>query len=149
MILLVEDDPDDEALMVRALEQGTVGPFIVARDGAEALAYLLTPGAEARPVPELVLLDMNLPRVKGLDVLRQIRASPRTRHVPVVILTSSGHADDVTRSYELGANSFVGKPADPGRFTEAIREIARYWLRLNRVAVARRCEDCEVSHADP
>jgi two-component system response regulator len=132
MILLVEDDPHDEALMVHALRQGTLGPFIVAHDGAEALAYLLPTGQEAPPVPDLVLLDMNLPVVKGIDVLRQIRASPRTRHVPVVVLTSSGHDEDVARCYELGANSFVGKPADPGRFSEAVREIARYWLRLNR-----------------
>ena len=133
MILVVEDSPDDEALMVRALKEASLGPVAVTRDGAEALDYLRAAGDETRPVPDVVLLDMNLPLVKGLDVLRQIRAAPRTRHVPVVILTSSARAGDVTRGYELGANSFVGKPRDPLRFAEAVRAIARYWLELNRV----------------
>jgi two-component system response regulator len=136
MILLVEDSPDDEALMVRALNQGMIGPFAVTRDGAEALDYLHV------TVPDLILLDMNLPRINGLEVLRQIRASPRTRHVPVVILTSSAHAEDIARSYELGANSLVGKPRDPLRFADAIREIASYWLRLNRAVSQPASEAC-------
>jgi two-component system response regulator len=132
VILVVEDSPDDEALMVRALAESSIGPVAVIRDGAEALAYLLATGDAARPMPDVVLLDINLPRVKGLDVLRQMRASPRTRHVPVVILTSSEKANEVARSYELGANSFVGKPRDPSQFVDAIRTIARYWIGLNR-----------------
>jgi len=134
MILLVEDSPDDEALIIRALEQSLAGPVTIARDGAEALDYLLPADGPERPVPDVVLLDLHLPRVKGLDVLRRIRAAPRTRHVPVVILTSSLEAEDVARSYELGANSFVGKPPDPESFVDAIREIARYWLQINRAA---------------
>jgi two-component system response regulator len=132
VILVVEDSPDDEALMVRALAESSIGPVAVIRDGAEALAYLLASGEAARPVPDVVLLDINLPRVKGLEVLRQLRASPRTRHVPVVILTSSEKSNEVARSYELGANSFVGKPRDPTQFVDAIRTIARYWIGLNR-----------------
>jgi two-component system response regulator len=132
MILLVEDSPDDEALMVRALCQGRE-PLAVTRDGAEALDYLRT----SDEAPQLVLLDVNLPGIKGFEVLRQIRASPRTRHVPVVILTSSAHGEDVARGYELGANSFVAKPRDPGLFADAVREIARYWLGLNRVPARR------------
>jgi CheY-like chemotaxis protein len=131
MILVVEDSPDDEALMVRALTQGQAGPLTVTRDGAEALAYLAT-GDPALPTPDVVLLDLHLPKVRGLEVLRQIRASPRTRHVPVVVLTSSGSDTDIERSYELGANSFVGKPSDPTCFADAVRAIARYWLLLNR-----------------
>jgi two-component system response regulator len=134
VILLVEDSPDDEALMVHALRDSGVGPVAVTRDGAEALAYLLATDDQAQPVPDVVLLDMNLPRVKGLDVLRQIRAFPRTRHVPVVIVSSSAKPGDVEHSYELGANSFVGKPHDPSQFADAIRRIARYWIELNRVA---------------
>jgi CheY-like chemotaxis protein len=131
MILLVEDSPDDEALMVRALSQGMVGPFAVTRDGAEALAFLRAGG---EPLPDLVLLDMNLPRVKGLQVLREIRESPRTRHIPVVLMTSSAHTDEIARGYELGANSFVGKPRDPLEFASAIVAVARYWLLINRAA---------------
>jgi two-component system response regulator len=128
MILLVEDSPDDEALMVRALSQDCMGPLAITRDGTEALAWLRT------ALPDLVLLDLNLPGLKGFEVLRQIRASPRTRHLPVVILTSSAHDGDVARSYELGANSFVRKPKDPRSFADTVREIARYWLGLNRGA---------------
>jgi two-component system response regulator len=133
VILLVEDSPDDEALIVHALENSRLGPVTVMHDGAEALDYLRAVD-ERRPMPDVVLLDMNLPRVKGLDVLRQIRAAPKTRHLPVVILTSSAKDADVTRSYELGANSFVGKPSDPGRFADAVRAVAAYWLTLNRAA---------------
>jgi two-component system, response regulator len=134
MILVVEDSPDDEALMMRALGQGRAGPVTVARDGAEALEYLLPVDEVERPVPDVVLLDLHLPRVKGFEVLRRIRAEARTRHVPVVILTSSFEQEDVARGYELGANSFVGKPVDPESFVDAIQKIARYWLELNRAA---------------
>jgi two-component system response regulator len=133
VILVVEDSPDDEALIVHALEDSRLGPVTVTHDGAEALEYLRAVD-QARPLPDVVLLDMNLPRVKGLDVLREIRAAPKTRHVPVVILTSSAKDDDIARSYELGANSFVGKPPDPRRFADAVCAVARYWLRLSRAA---------------
>ena len=133
MILLVEDSPDDEALMVRALEQSSSAGVTVMRDGADAVAWLLSVGGP--PFPELVLLDMNLPRVKGIDVLRRIRTLPHLRHVPVVMLTSSAHADEVARSYESGANSCVSKPSDPDRLAQAIRGIARYWLELNSPVV--------------
>jgi CheY-like chemotaxis protein len=132
MILLVEDSPDDEALIVRALEKSLAGPVTVLHDGAQALDYLFPKGGDEAPAPDVVLLDLDLPIVKGLDVLRRIRAAPRTRHLPVVILTSSMEERDVAESYELGANSFVAKPVDPARFTDAIREIARYWLEINR-----------------
>jgi CheY-like chemotaxis protein len=131
VILVVEDSPEDEALILQALVAGSLGPVMVLRDGGSALEYLL--GA-AGPVPDVVLLDMNLPGMKGPEVLRQIRASPQVRHVPVVIFTSSARVGEVERSYELGANSFVVKPRDPSRFGEAIRAIARYWMELNRAA---------------
>jgi two-component system response regulator len=128
VILVVEDSPEDEALIRRALAECAV---VVLRDGKAALEYLL--GGDG-PLPDVVLLDMNLPGVKGPEVVRQIRASPRARHVPVVMLTSSAKKGDVARIYELGANSFVVKPRDAGRFTETIRALARYWVELNRVA---------------
>jgi two-component system response regulator len=128
VILVVEDSPEDEALIRRALDE--CGEVIVVRDGKAALEVLL---AGDRPLPEVVLLDMNLPGIKGPEVLKKMRASPRARHVPVVILTSSAKTTDVARTYELGANSFVIKPRDAGRFTETIRALARYWIELNRV----------------
>jgi two-component system response regulator len=134
MILVVEDSSEDEALMNRAFEGSNVGPVTFRRDGADALAYLLGNGGAPGPLPDLVLLDMNLPRIKGLEVLRRIRAAERTRLVPVVVFTSSAKTDDVARSYELGANSFIGKPRDPDRFADAIRSIARYWIELNQMA---------------
>lgn len=135
-ILLVEDNPDDELLTLRALKKNNIGNrIVVARDGAEALAYLFATGAhEGRDVfdlPAVVLLDLNLPKVGGLEVLRQIRADERTRRVPVVVLTTSKEEQDVLASYELFANSYVRKPVDFDQFIEAARHLGLYWLLLN------------------
>lgn len=135
-ILLVEDNPDDEALTLRALKKNRIlNEVIVAHDGAEALDYLFGTGAyEGRDVtalPAVVLLDLKLPKVDGLEVLRQLRADQTTRLLPVVILTSSKEERDVTSGYALGANSYIRKPVDFGKFTEAIRQVGLYWLVLN------------------
>ena len=128
-ILLVEDNPDDEALTLRAFRQHNLSNKIqVARDGAEALAYLF---AERAAVPQLVLLDLKLPKVDGLEVLRRIREDPRTTLVPVVILTSSKEESDLVRGYQLRANSYIHKPVDFSRFVDAAQEIGLYWLVLN------------------
>ncbi len=128
IILLVEDDPDDEALTRRALEKNKVrNELIVAHDGQEALDYL----RDAPRLPELVLLDLKLPKIDGLEVLRRLRADERTRLLPVVVLTSSNEERDVATSYALGANSYVRKPVDFKEFTEAARQLGLYWLLLN------------------
>jgi len=136
VILLVEDNADDEALTLRALKKNNIkNDVVVAHDGVEALDYLHGAGASAgRPphaMPQLVLLDLKLPRVDGLEVLRRLRADPRTRLLPVVILTSSKEERDLVSSYSLGANSYVRKPVDFAEFTEAIRQLGLYWLILN------------------
>jgi two-component system response regulator len=138
-ILLVEDDPDDEELTRLAMREADVGNELrVVRDGAEALDFLFCEGAhEGRPggdLPQVVLLDLNLPKVPGLSVLKRIREDPRTALLPVVVLTSSQAEDDVLRSYRHGANSFVRKPVDFDEFRVAAREIGVYWLLLNRLA---------------
>ena len=133
-ILLVEDNPDDEALTRRALAKNNIqNEILVARDGAEALDCLFGTGAHAgRPIaPEIVLLDLKLPKVDGLEVLRRIRAEPRTRLLPVVILTSSREEKDIISGYGLGANSYIRKPVDFGQFVEAVRQLGLYWLVLN------------------
>ena len=135
-ILLVEDNPDDEALTIRALHKNNiVNEVVVARDGVEALDFLFAARAEAeqkpRQLPQLVLLDLKLPRVDGLEVLRRIRSDPRTRLLPVVVLTSSREERDLVESYSLGANSYVRKPVDFVEFTEAVRQLGLYWLLLN------------------
>jgi len=128
IILLVEDDADDEALTRRALEKNKVkNELVVARDGQEALDYLRA----APRLPELVLLDLKLPKIDGLEVLRRLRADERTRLLPVVVLTSSNEERDVATSYALGANSYVRKPVDFKEFTEAARQLGLYWLLLN------------------
>lgn len=138
MILLVEDNPDDVELTLRAFEKSRiVNEIVVARDGAEALEYLFATGPSARrdgSMPEVVLLDLNLPKVDGLEVLKRLRADDRTRRLPVVVLTSSNEEQDVVRSYDLGANSFVRKPVDFGHFIEAARQLGLYWLVLNEPA---------------
>jgi len=136
VILLVEDNADDEALTLRALKKNNIrNDVVVAHDGVEALDFLLGTGAsaghQAHSLPQLVLLDLKLPRVDGLEVLRRLRADPRTRLLPVVILTSSKEERDLVNSYSLGANSYVRKPVDFGEFTEAIRQLGLYWLILN------------------
>ena len=135
-ILLVEDNPDDVELTLRALTKNNIlNDVIVVRDGAEAIEYLFARGAYAdrnpNNVPTLILLDLKLPKVDGLEVLRQVRAAEHTRLVPVVILTSSLEEQDRLRSYSLGANSYVQKPVDFNRFTEAARQLGLYWLVLN------------------
>ena len=134
-ILLVEDNPHDEELTLRALKKSNVvNPVVVAHDGAEALDYLLARGKHAEsppPLPQVVLLDLKLPKVDGLEVLRALRASARTRVLPVVVLTSSKEQQDLIASYELGANSYVRKPVDFAQFLEAARQLGLYWLVLN------------------
>jgi len=136
VILLVEDNPDDIELTRRAFEEARLGNVvIVAHDGAEALDLLFGTGPHAgaaRPLPEVVLLDLKLPKIDGLEVLRRIRADERTRHLPVVVLTSSSEQQDLISSYDLGANSFVQKPVSFVEFLEAARQLGLYWLVLNR-----------------
>jgi two-component system, response regulator len=137
MILLVEDSADDEELTTRALRQAKIAnEIVVARDGAEALDFLFGEGAYAgRDVsraPAVVLLDLKLPKLSGLDVLNLLRADPRTRLVPVVILTSSSEEEDMLKSYQLGANSYVRKPVDFGQFAQAVSQLGIYWLLLNQ-----------------
>lgn len=136
IILLVEDNPRDEELTIRALKKSNVlNPIVVARDGAEALDYLHARGAhaerDASSLPQLVLLDLKLPKLDGLEVLRELRGDPRTALLPVVVLTSSVEEQDLLRSYSLGANSYVRKPVDFVQFIEAVRQLGLYWLVLN------------------
>ncbi len=136
-ILLVEDNPEDVFLTERALKKANiVDKMIVARDGVEALDYLFqrnTPAdGDKGSLPDLVLLDLKLPRVNGLETLKQIRANPDTALVPVVMLTSSTEETDLAQAYQLGANSYVRKPVDFNQFVETIRNLGVYWLGLNR-----------------
>jgi len=142
-LLLVEDNPDDEALTLRALHKYNIAnDIVVARDGQEALDYLLGTGEyEDRDIgeqPQVILLDLKLPKVDGLQVLERLRAEPHTRHIPVVILTSSNEDRDLIRSYDLGANSYVRKPVDFEEFLEAARQLGLYWMVLNEVPYGRR-----------
>ena len=136
-ILLVEDNSDDVELTLEVFEELNLGnKIIVVRDGAKALDYLFGEGvyADTRPVlPQVMLLDLKLPKVDGLEVLRRVRASERTRRLPVVILTSSKEETDLTRSYDLGANSYIRKPVDFEQFTLAVRQLGMYWLLLNEL----------------
>lgn len=145
MILLVEDNPDDEALTLRAFKKNNIGnEVVVVRDGVEALDYFFGTGAfEGRDTsvqPELTLLDLKLPRINGLEVLRRIRASPITRAIPVVILTSSKEEQDLVDSYDIGVNSYIRKPVDFVQFIEAIRQLGLYWLVLNETPPRRSIE---------
>jgi two-component system response regulator len=138
-ILLVEDNPDDVALTLRALKKNNIAnEVVVARDGEEALEYLTATGKYAgRPaadLPQIVLLDLKLPKAGGLEVLRAMRADPHTRLLPVVVLTSSSEEGDVIASYDLGANSYIRKPVDFNQFQEAVRQLGLYWLVLNQTA---------------
>lgn len=136
IILLVEDNPDDEALALRALQRSNVhNRVVVARDGAEALNYLFATGAyagrDSSEMPVVVLLDLKLPKIDGLEVLRRLRADHRTRLLPVVILTSSKEEQDLVNGYRLGANSYVRKPVEFGQFGEAVAQLGLYWLLVN------------------
>jgi two-component system response regulator len=136
VILLVEDNPDDEALTLRALKRNNIlNQVVVARDGVEALDYLFGTGTHAgrdtRIQPQIILLDLKLPRIDGLEVLRRLRADPRTALQPVAILTTSNEESDIVSSYQLGANSFIRKPVDFSQFMEAVRQLGMYWLVLN------------------
>jgi two-component system response regulator len=137
-ILLVEDNPDDVELTLRALKRNNISnEIIVARDGVEALARLFgtsqVSAFDAPELPQVVLLDLKLPRLDGLEVLRRIRTDERTRFLPVVILTSSLEEQDLIKGYSLGANSYIRKPVDFEQFTEAVRQLGLYWLLLNEV----------------
>jgi two-component system, response regulator len=143
VILLVEDNPDDEALTVRALKKNNIANEVaVARDGVEALDYLfgegLYAGRDARITPQVILLDLKLPKLDGLGVLRRLRADARTKLLPVVLLTSSNEEEDMLTGYDLGANSYVRKPVDFDQFKEAIRQLSMYWLILNEAPPTRR-----------
>jgi len=128
-ILLVEDNPDDEKLTIRALRQGNfANEILVARNGEEALTILLN----ADPLPCVVLLDLKLPKIDGLEVLRRIRTSEKTYLLPVVVLTSSSEDRDIIESYSLGANSYVRKPVDIDQFTDAVRQLGLYWALINQ-----------------
>jgi two-component system response regulator len=136
MILLVEDNPDDEALTLRALKKNNIGNQVfVVRDGAEALDFLFCTSAYAdrdpHDMPQMILLDLKLPKVDGLEVLRRLRADERTRLLAVVILTSSNEEQDLLEGYKKGANSYVRKPVDFNQFAEAVRQLGLYWLVLN------------------
>jgi two-component system response regulator len=138
IILLVEDNPDDEVLTRRALKKNNIGnEVVVARDGAEALDYLFGTGTyqgrDLSIMPQVVLLDLKLPKVDGLEVLRQIRADERTKFLPVVILTSSREQRDLIDGYGYGANSYIRKPVDFAQFVEAVRQLGLYWLVLNEI----------------
>ena len=142
MILLVEDNADDEALTLRALKKNNIGNKVfVVRDGAEALDFLFCEGqyADRDPdeMPQVTLLDLKLPKVDGLEVLRRLRTDERTEGLPVVILTSSNEEQDLVDGYKFGANSYVRKPVDFNEFLEAARQLGLYWLNLNKIPQGR------------
>lgn len=138
IILLVEDNPDDEELTVRTLKKNNImNKIIVAHDGVEALDYLFGKGKYAKRditnLPVIVMLDIKLPKINGLELLKRIRTDKRTKLIPVVILTSSDEERDLVESYKLGANSYVRKPVDFNQFQSAVKQLALYWILLNKV----------------
>ena len=131
IILLIEDNPDDVELTIRALKENNIAnEVVVVRDGQEALDYLFAKKDQKR-MPELVLLDLKLPKIDGLEVLRRIREEEKTKLLPVVILTTSTQDKDIIKSYDLGANSYIHKPVDFNQFIEAVKQLGLYWLLLN------------------
>ncbi len=135
VILLVEDNPDDAELTLLAFQESRLlNEVVVARDGEQALDYLLDPDNKGYTLPHLILLDLKLPKVDGLEVLRAIRQNRRTRLLPVVVLTSSKEESDLINSYDLGCNSYIQKPVDFNQFIEAVRQLGLYWLVLNEPA---------------
>jgi len=138
-ILLVEDNPDDEVLTLRALRKNNItNEVTVVRDGQQALDYFFGEGADTRSAPTVVLLDLKLPKIDGLEVLRRIRADQRTCLQPVVILTSSKEEQDLVNGYRLGTNSYIRKPVDFDQFVEAVRQLGLYWLILNEIPQSNR-----------
>jgi two-component system response regulator len=142
IILLVEDNPEDEELTLRALRNGNVANEVfVARDGSEALDFLFgaasRAGREPPPVPAVILLDLKLPKLDGIGVLKRMRADPRTRLIPVVVLTSSSEDEDMLKSYQSGANSYVRKPVEFSAFANAVTQLGMYWMLLNQVPPSR------------
>jgi two-component system response regulator len=140
-ILLVEDDPNDVELTLHALSKDKIANRVkVARDGAEALAFIFGTSEDGGCVheecPKVILLDLKLPKVDGLEVLQRIKSDPRTKAIPVVVLTSSSEERDVLRSYQLGVNSYIVKPVDFEQFTQAVQQLGLYWLLLNRSPVS-------------
>ena len=136
-ILLVEDNPDDEALTLRALKKNHISNHVdVARDGAQALEYIFGTGTfadrDSTHLPEVVLLDLKLPKVDGLEVLKRIKSDPITKKIPVVVLTSSKEQNDVVESYDLGTNSYIVKPVGLDQFVAAVQNLGMYWLLLNQ-----------------
>lgn len=136
LILLVEDNPDDELLTLRAFKKNNIlNRVVVVRDGVEALDFLLCRGnhenRDPEDFPEIILLDLKLPKMDGIEVLRQIRENDKTRFIPVAVLTSSKEEEDLSRCYELGANSYIRKPVDFNQFTIAVKQLGMYWLVLN------------------
>jgi two-component system, response regulator len=136
MILLVEDNPDDEALTLRALKKSNIlNEVVVARDGVEALDFLFATGMygdrDANIMPQMVLLDLKLPKIDGLEVLRRLRADERTQMLPIIILTSSKEEQDLINGYKYGCNSYIRKPVDFSQFSESVRQLGLYWLVLN------------------
>ncbi len=143
VILLVEDDPADEALTIRALQDNCIGnEVVVAHDGAEALDYLFGTGSYAgrdvTDLPQVVLLDLKLPKIDGLEVLQRIRTDARTKYLPVVILTTSDEEDDLARGYKFGANSYVRKPVAFDEFMTVVKQLGLYWVIINKCLPARR-----------
>jgi len=142
-ILLVEDNPDDEALTLRAIRKNSISEHvIVVHDGVEALDYLFSTGKyigrDISDLPNVVLLDLKLPRLDGLETLRRLRADDRTKLLPIVVFTTSNEEQDILKSYRLGANSYIRKPIDYDEFNNAIRQIGKYWLFLNEGASVRK-----------
>ncbi|TWH46662.1 response regulator [Sporomusa sp. KB1] len=139
IIFLVEDNPDDEALTLRAFKKNNImNQVVIAHDGVEAINYLLGPDSANNLIPQIILLDLNLPKMDGLEVLKRLRSDERTKLLPIIILTSSREEQDLLNSYDLGANSYIRKPVDFNQFIAAVQQLGLYWLVLNEIPPVRR-----------